>query len=91
MATTAETIRIDSAGAASLLQQASEQLKRAQGEVLVDFSSVRRIDPRALRLLEEVAAEADKRQTKVRLRGVNVDVYKVMKLAQLASRFTFQH
>ncbi len=90
MATTAETLRIDSAGAAGLLEHAGEQLQQAQDPVVVDFSSVRRIDARALDRLEQLAQAADKRKTRIILLGVNVDVYKVMKLAQLAPRFAFQ-
>ncbi|HZQ70716.1 MAG TPA: STAS domain-containing protein [Terriglobales bacterium] len=90
MATTAEDLRIDGAGVASLLQQATEQLKRGEQNVVVDFTSVRRIDPRSLALLEQLAGEAGKRQIRIALCGVNVDIYKVMKLAQLAPLFTFQ-
>ena len=50
------------------------------GEVTLDFSSVRRIDPGALRAMEELARMADEKDVKVVLRGVNVDVYKVLKL-----------
>lgn len=90
MATIAENLRIDSAGLAGLIQQASEDLKHAAKDVVVDLSSVRRIDPCSIRLLEQLAGEAQKKKVAVTLRGVNVDVYKVMKLAQLASHFSFQ-
>jgi len=90
MATIAENLRIDSAGIASLLQQAGEELERAKKNVVVDFTSVRRIDPRSLRALEQLAGEAEKKKLTVTLRSVNVDVYKVIKLAQLAPRFSFE-
>ena len=90
MATIAESLRIDSAGIGSLLRQAREELKRATSNVVVDFSSVHRIDPRSLGMLEQLASEAESKNLKVALRGVNVDVYKVIKLAQLAPRFVFQ-
>ncbi len=90
MATIAENLRIDSAGIASLLQQAAEELERANKDVVVDFTSVRRIDPRSLRTLEQLAGEADKKKITVTLRNMNVDVYKVIKLAQLAPRFLFE-
>jgi anti-anti-sigma regulatory factor len=90
MATIAESLRIDSAGVAGLLQQASEELKRAATEVVVDLTSVHRIDPRSLRMLEQLANEAENKKQRVVLRGVNVDVYKVMKLAQLVPRFAFR-
>ena len=71
------------------LQEAGEKLESAEGDVFLDFSSVRRIDPSALREMEELAGIADDKAVKVVLRGVNVDIYKVLKLAKLASRFSF--
>jgi len=90
MATIAESLRIDSAGVAGLLQQASLEIKGGANEVEVDFTSVRRIDPRSLRTLEQLAGEAENKTLRVALRGVNIDVYKVMKLAQLVPRFIFR-
>jgi len=50
---------------------------------------VRRIDATALRALEEFARVADEKAVKVVLRGVSVDVYKVLKLVKLTRRFSF--
>jgi anti-anti-sigma regulatory factor len=61
----------------------------AGGEVLLDFSSVRRIVPNVLTVMEEFVGIADNKGVKVVLRGVNVDVYRVFKLVKLASRFSF--
>ena len=66
-----------------------ETLDTARGDVVLDFSSVRRIDPSALREMEELAGIADEKAVKVVLRGVNVDIYKVLKLVKLTSRFSF--
>ena len=71
------------------LHEAEEKLESAEGEVVLDFSSVRRVDPSAIRAMEEFANAADDKGVKVVLRGVNVDVYKVLKLVKLASRFSF--
>ena len=71
------------------LQEAREKLDSAEGDVCLDFSSVRRIDPSALRAMEELAGLADEKAVKVVLRGVNVDIYKVLKLVKLTSRFSF--
>ena len=71
------------------LQEAGETLDSAAGELLLDFSSVRRIVSNALRVMEEFAGIADGKGVKVVLRGVNVDVYRVFKLVKLASRFSF--
>jgi len=71
------------------LQEARARLDSAEGDVLLDFSSVRRIDPSALTAMEELAGIADDKAVKVVLRGVSVDIYKVLKLVKLTSRFSF--
>lgn len=80
---------IDAERAALTLQQARDNFDMTSGEVILDFSSVRRIDPNALRALEELAVTAKDKSVKVMLRGVNIDVYKVLKLVKLAPRFSF--
>ena len=54
--------------------------------MVLDFSAVRRIIAPALRAIEEFVSAADEKSVKVALRGVNIDVYKVLKLARLSSR-----
>jgi len=71
------------------LQEAGEKLDTVDGEVSLDFSSVRRIDPSALRAMEVFAGLAEGKGVKVVLRGVNVGIYKVLKLVKLTSRFSF--
>jgi anti-anti-sigma regulatory factor len=71
------------------LREAGEKLDGREGEVVLDFSSVRRIDSDALPAIEELARIADERSVKVALRGVNIDVYKVLKLVKLSRRFSF--
>jgi len=82
-------IDIDEERVAAALQKAGEKLDSAEDEAVVDLSSVRRIDANALRALEELAGLADDKAVKVVLRGVNVDVYKVLKLVKLTRRFSF--
>jgi len=82
-------LNIDEKGVVPALQGVEEKLDGAEGEVIVDFAAVHRIDLSALRAMEELAAIADKKAIKVLLRGVNVDVYKVLKLVKLAPRFSF--
>ena len=71
------------------LQEAGGNLDGTQGEAVLDFSSVRRIDSSALQAIEEFARIADDKAVKVVLRGVSVDIYKVFKLVKLAHRFSF--
>jgi anti-anti-sigma regulatory factor len=89
MATIAVWLKVDEEHVVQALEEAGETLDSAGGEVLLDFSSVRRIVPHALRVMEEFVGLADKKGVKVVLRGVNVDVYRVFKLVKLASRFSF--
>jgi anti-anti-sigma regulatory factor len=89
MAMIAVFLKIDEERIVQALQEAAEKLDSAEGEVVLDFSSVDRIDASALRGMEELAGIADDKGVKVALRGVNVAVYKVLKLVKLASRFSF--
>ncbi|MGA1986404.1 MAG: STAS domain-containing protein [Candidatus Sulfotelmatobacter sp.] len=89
MATVAVWQRIDEERVVLALQGAGERLDSAEGEVVLDFSSVRRVDASEVRAIEEFANTADDKAVKLALRGVNVDVYKVLKLVKLASRFSF--
>jgi len=90
MATIVTWLKMDDDRAADrMVQEAGEKLGQADGELVIDFSDVRRIDARQIIALENVANKADGGVVKITLRGVNVDVYKVLKLVKLASRFSF--
>ena len=89
MAMIAVWLKIDGDRVVQALQQAGEKLDSAEHEVVLDFSSMRRIDSSALRAMEEFAGKADNKCVKVVLHGVNVDVYKVLTLVKLVSRFSF--
>ena len=81
--------KVDNQNVASALQEVEKSLNRAQGEVVIDLSSVARLDGIALNSLAEFANKAETASVKVILRGVNVDVYKVLVLMKLTSRFSF--
>lgn len=86
MMTVAEYQKIDGEHVAQSLNDVREKFGTDDGEVVLDFSGVLRVGTGALRAIEELA-ELD--SGKVSLRGVNVGVYKVLKLARLTSRFAF--
>ena len=90
MATNTVWVKVDGERVAEALQEARKKLDSAQGEVVLDFSSVHRIDPGSLRAMECFADTVDGTSTKVVLRGVNIDIYKVLKLVMLAPRFAFR-
>ena len=58
-------------------------------EVVLDFSAVRRLDAEALQTLEGLAGAATSKGVTLVLKGVQVDVYRVLMLARLTPRFTF--
>lgn len=89
METIAVWLEMDEKNVRRTLQEAGEKLAGVQDEIILDFSSVLRIDPAALRAIEEFTAVAAGKGVKVVLRGVNVGIYKVLKLVRLASRFSF--
>jgi anti-anti-sigma regulatory factor len=82
-------LHIDETRIVAALREAGGELNSSAGETVMDFSSVRRIDSNALNAMEELATIADDKKVKVVLRGVNSDVYKVLKLARLTRRFAF--
>jgi len=89
MATNAVLFKIDGERVAHTLEEARGSLEGAEGEVVLDFSSVHRVDPSALRAMEGLANMMNGNASSVALRGVNIDVYRVLKLTRLASRFSF--
>lgn len=82
-------LKVDEKQMVEALQEMGNKLDASGAELVVDFSAVRRIDSHVVRAIEELAREAENKAVKIVLRGVNVDVYKVLKLVKLASRFSF--
>lgn len=89
MATIAVWLKLEEERLAQDLQAACARLHSADGEVVVDLSAVRRIDPDGIAAIERLADQAEELRVRLLLRGVNVEVYKVLKLAKLAPRFVF--
>jgi len=83
-------LEMDGTHAAASLQVALEKLDRGDGEVVLDFSSIDRIDPSELKLMEKLAGLAGDKSAKIVLRGVNGRIYKALKLANLTGRFSFE-
>jgi len=89
MGTIAVWLNMEERYVVTALQEAGEKLGSAEGEVVLDFASVQRLDSNALQAMEGFASLADEKAIPVVLRAVNVNVYKVLKLVKLASRFSF--
>lgn len=89
MTTNAEWITVDPQRILAAIEDAAGKVRAAQGEVVLDFVAVGRIDTKAVEALEQLAAVAAEKPATVVLRGVNGDVYKVLKLLRLTDRFSF--
>ncbi|MGZ4815707.1 MAG: STAS domain-containing protein [Terriglobales bacterium] len=86
MANVADWLKIDSERITASLQDIAAKLDSAEGEIVLDFASVRRIDSPALALLQVISESAKCKGVKLTLRAVNVDIYKVLLLAGITSR-----
>ena len=84
-------LEMDRAQLAAALQRATEMLNGGDSEAVLDFSAVERVDPNELKLIEKLAALAGEKSLKIALRGVNVGIYKALKLANLTGRFSFEN
>lgn len=71
------------------LEKAAKALDGSQNEAVFNLSQVRRLDSHDLRELEEFVRTAEEKKIKIVLRGVNVDLYKTLKLAKLDCKFVF--
>jgi anti-anti-sigma regulatory factor len=89
MAITSLWVNIDGRGVARVLQEAAGRLEGNEHEIVVDFASVQRIDLDGLRAMEGLASAAHEISVNVVLVGVSVEVYRVLKLMKLASRFSY--
>lgn len=89
IATVSKFQKVDAAHVAECVRAIGEALDGAGEQVILDFSPVRRMDAKTLTALEELARAAEAKTAKIGLRGVSVEIYKVLKLVKLAPRFVF--
>lgn len=88
MASSPIVVNIDQQRIAALLDHAAKKFDSEQ-EVVLDFSSIRRISSSDVRRLAEFAHTAEAKHVRVLLCNVNVDIYKAFKLSRLAREFCF--
>ena len=88
MASVSVLIKVERKSLVNTLPGAGAKLDGAGGEVVLYFSDVRQIDANEIKALQEFAGIATTKNTKLVLRGVNVGVYKVLKLVSLAPQFS---
>jgi len=81
------SLKVDEGRLVASLRQLAAELKGTD-DVILDFSPVRRVDPAALEALADFVDTAEEKTVNVVLSGVNIDVYRVLKLARLTTRFS---
>lgn len=91
MATNTVWPKIEGGRVVQSLQEVIDMLDLAENEVVLDCSSVDRLDPSALRALEKLAGQADDKSVRIVLCGINSGVYKVLKLMKLSARFSLRN
>lgn len=89
MATVVASAKIEKESIVSSLEEAERQLGAAEGDLVLDFTSLRWLDANAVRAMKQLADAAGAKGVKIALRGVNVEVYRVLKLLELTPRFSF--
>ena len=89
---TPEPIRIPSErdGALRALGEAASRLAAGAPDLRLDFSAVDRIGPETARALEELSDQAGKASVNPVLTGVNIGVYRVLKLLKVAHKFSYR-
>jgi anti-anti-sigma regulatory factor len=87
--TLAESQKIDGERVAESLRMMGDKLGTSDGELVLDFGAVRALNPAALVALSRLAETAEQKKVRLVLRAVNIDAYKVLKLAKLAPRLGF--
>ena len=88
MVMTVVSLKLNGGDLIGALQAAGEKLESMEGDMILDFSAVRRVDPAALSAMSDFVDSADENCVHLVLRGVSVDVYRVLKLARLEQRFS---
>ena len=73
-----------------LRTKAVDMVNSAEGEVVLDFSSVLRIDAAAATAFGDLAGLAAQRSVRIVLRSVNIRIYKALNLLKLVRSFTFE-
>ena len=71
------------------LEEAIRKVDAAESDIVLDFAWVRRMDANAERAMKQLADAADDKKVKIVLRGIDAEVYRVLKLLELARRFFF--
>jgi anti-anti-sigma regulatory factor len=89
MATIVPMLRVDGERIAQSIEEVREKLDGADHQLVLDFSAVGRLNPGAVTAMKTLAGTAEGKTVRVVLHGVNVNAYKVLKLADLAKRFSF--
>jgi anti-anti-sigma regulatory factor len=89
METVALQLAINPKRVETALEEARAMLDKAEGELVIDFTTVPRLSARDMRALEELLKVAEGKGVRLVLRGFDSGLYKTLKLAKLSSRLAF--
>jgi anti-anti-sigma regulatory factor len=84
-------LKVDEQHVVELLKEALTRLGDPGEEIVLDFSDVACLDSAALRELDHLAVAAGDLAVNVALRGLSVEVYKVLELMKLTAQFSIVH
>ena len=90
MATQPVVLDIDeNEGLTGALNRAATQLESGEGKLALDFFAVNQIDSRGLKSLANLIQAAGDKGVRISACGVNLAVYKVLKLMKLSQHLSF--
>lgn len=84
-------VKLEAHNAGPALEAECQRLDGGPGEAIIDLSALGRIDAGAVAGLEAFVRTAESKSVQVIFTGVNVDVYRVLKLVKLAAKVSFTH
>jgi ABC-type transporter Mla MlaB component len=87
--TVAIVLKMEESTAASTLLENRAGLGACGADVVLDFAAMRRIDTATVAALQEFSRAASQQNVRMVLRGVSVDIYKVLKLVKLTAPLSF--
>lgn len=80
----------DSNQISTLVREAGNNLASGSGDVILDLTSVHRLDSTSLGRLLEFAKSAEEHHRRTLLRSVDPQVYKALKLLKATHSFVFE-
>ena len=88
MGTVAMLVNLEDGTLAAALEEVSGRLENGGRHLVLDFSSVERLSTAEVHAIDEFTRTADEKGVKVIIRGLDVELYRALKLAKLPVRLS---